>query len=169
MMSATGPSFRDLDKSEIEAVLGRNHVGRVGLARENRVTIIPVHYVYADGWIYGRTSPGSQLEQVGAHWWPVAFEVDEIEGLFDWRSVVVNGGLYLIAPEGAAWQREAWSTGIDLLRRLVPGTLREADPVPFRSCLFRIAVQEVTGRSAQTRAGEVMSQPNDTLSDPDGA
>jgi uncharacterized protein len=148
MSTATRPHFGDLDDAAIREVLARNHVGRVAFARENQIEILPVHYVYADEWIYGRTAPGSQLEQLGEHWWPVAFEVDEIDGLFDWRSVVVHGGLYVIPPEGAGWERDAWMTGIGMLRKLMPDALREDDPVPFRSRLFRIAVQRVTGKKA---------------------
>lgn len=144
------PIFSELDDDTIREVLTRNNVGRVAFAHEKRIEILPVHYVYADEWIYGRTAPGGRLEQLGEHWWPVAFEVDEIDGLFDWRSVVVHGGLYVISPQGAAWERDAWMTGVGMLRRLMPDALREDDPVPFRSTLFRIAVQRVTGKRASS-------------------
>lgn len=64
--------------------------------------IQPVHYVYSDGWIYGRTSYGAKYEALGetAHgWWPVVFEVDEVEDLFHWRSVLRR------TPEREGWER----------------------------------------------------------------
>jgi hypothetical protein len=145
------PVFRELDRAEIETILSRNHVGRLGYARRNRIDIEPVHYVFADGWIYGRTSHGAKydaLAQTAHQWWPVVFEVDEVEDMFRWRSVLVHGGFYVIPQDGTPPEREAWTTALELLRTLVPGTLREGDPVPFRSVLFRIAVQEVSGREA---------------------
>jgi uncharacterized protein len=151
MTAPSEPRFRALERAEIEEILARNHVGRIAFARENQIEILPVHYVYADQWLYGRTSPGGKLHEVAENWWPVAFEVDEIEGMFDWRSVVVKGGLYTMSSEGAAWEREAWMTGVGLLRKLIPDALREDDPVPMRTTLFRIAVQDVTGREASTR------------------
>lgn len=150
MTAEPQPTFAELDPDGIRAVLERNSVGRVAFCRENRAEIVPVHYVYAPEWIYGRTARGSQIDQLGERWWPVAFEVDEIDGLFDWRSVVVHGGLYVISPDGAAWERDAWMTAMGTMRKLIPEALREDDPVPVRSRLFRIAIQQVTGKMATT-------------------
>lgn len=143
------PSFRDLSRSEIDALLARNHVGRMAYARGNHIDIEPLHYVYANGWLYGRTSPGRKLEVAAREWWPVAFQVDEVDDLFNWRSAVVHGGFYTLDPRGASWEREEAQKAIDLLRTLIPETFTDEDPVPNRSVLFRIAVQEVSGRAAE--------------------
>lgn len=148
--------FRELGQDDVEAILARNHVGRLGYARDNQVEIHPVHYVFSDGWIYGRTSYGTIYRSLGEtayQWWPVAFEVDEVEDLFRWRSVLVYGGFYLLDPEGPPPEREAWDTAVEVLRTLIPGTLRANDPVPFGTVLFRISVQETRGREA-TPPGE---------------
>ncbi|HET8654945.1 MAG TPA: pyridoxamine 5'-phosphate oxidase family protein [Longimicrobiaceae bacterium] len=148
MKASEAPSFHELDRSEIDEILTRNHVGRIAYARGNRVDIEPIHYVHSNGWVYGRTSPGRKVETTGESWWPVAFEVDEVEGLFRWRSVVVHGGFYVIDPGGPEWEREEYERAVRLLRVLIPETGAEGDPVPFRTVLFRIAVQEATGREA---------------------
>lgn len=142
------PTIRELDRGECEAILARNHVGRLAYTEQGRVTIEPLHYVFHDGWLYGRTSHGAKMDAVGYTWSPVAFEVDEIEELFRWRSVVVHGGFYAIPEQGAEWEKEEWRRGVELLRELIPETLTSADPVAFRTVLFRIAVQDVTGREA---------------------
>ncbi|HEY8485360.1 MAG TPA: pyridoxamine 5'-phosphate oxidase family protein [Longimicrobiales bacterium] len=144
------PVFRKLTQEEIEAILARNHVGRIAYSlRERVVDIEPIHYVYADGWIYGRTEPGTKLSAVGQNWW-VAFEVDEIDGLFDWRSVVVHGGFYPLSPVGSEATMQVWEQALGHIRTLFPEALTPEDPVPFRWVLFRIAVQEATGRAAST-------------------
>ncbi len=158
-MDATdgGPVIREMDRPEIEAVLARNHVGRIGYTRDRRMEIRPVHYVYSEGWLYGRTAFGEKYQALGETaygWWPVVFEVDEVEDLFRWRSVLVHGGFYLIPEQGGAADREAWMKALGLLRTLVPDALRDADPTPSRSVLFRIAVQEATGREAVPHGGE---------------
>jgi nitroimidazol reductase NimA-like FMN-containing flavoprotein (pyridoxamine 5'-phosphate oxidase superfamily) len=142
------PVISKLQRHECEAILGRNHVGRIAYARRNEIDIEPVHYVYDDAWIYGRTSQGRKMEMIGHAWRPVAFEVDEVDDLFHWRSVVVHGGFYVIDRDGPKWEVEAWERGIELLRRLIPETLREGDPVASRTILFRIAVQDISGREA---------------------
>jgi uncharacterized protein len=136
------PTFRELDRGEMYTLLARNNVGRVAYARGSRIDIEPMHYVYSDGWIYGRTSRGNKLKMVGESWWPVAFEVDE----------VVHGGFYTLSEDGAAWERAERERAIELLRQLTPEALTDADPTPFRSVVFRIAVQEVSGRAASLGA-----------------
>jgi uncharacterized protein len=147
------PMFRQLSRDECEEILARNHVGRLAYARANRVDIQPIHYAYADGWIYGRTSEGKKLEMTGYTWWPVAFEVDEVEELFRWRSVVVHGGFYTLPYLGAHWEVEEWKRGVEALRTVVPETFGPDDPVAFRNIMFRVAVQEVTGREATPGEG----------------
>lgn len=153
-MSTQAPRIRTLSHDEITAVLARNHVGRLAYAHGGRVEIVPLHYVYHDGWIYGRTSPGAKLDATGYEWSPVAFEVDEVEEVFHWRSVVVHGGFYTLPEHGADWQAEAWAKGVELLRELVPETFAPDDPAAFRTVLFRIAVQDATGREAAPGGGE---------------
>jgi uncharacterized protein len=155
--SGDGPHFRELDREEIEAILARNQVGRLGYSRGNQMEIQPVHYVYSDGWLYGRTSYGAKYRTLGEtayQWWPVVFEVDEVEGLFRWRSVLVHGGFHVIQPDGPPDERAAREKAVQLLRTLIPETLQANDPVPFRTVLFRIAVQETSGREALPPDGE---------------
>jgi nitroimidazol reductase NimA-like FMN-containing flavoprotein (pyridoxamine 5'-phosphate oxidase superfamily) len=142
------PRFRKLDRSEVHALLARNHVGRIAYAKGPHIDIEPVHYVYSEGWLYGRTSPGAKLEATGDSWWPVVFELDEVEGLYRWRSVVIRGGFYTLDPERSAWERDEWEKGVEVLRRPEPETFTPLDPAPHRTVVFRIAVQEASGREA---------------------
>lgn len=151
MSTIQAPEFRALSHEETAAILRRNHVGRIAFAFRDRVDIQPIHYVFAGGWIYGRTAPGAKLTAVRHNRW-VAFEVDEIEDMFAWRSVVVHGGFYTLSADGPEHDRAGWQRGIDLLQRILPATFRHDDPVPFRTVLFRIAVQEASGREARPGA-----------------
>jgi len=142
------PEFRDLTPDEIDEVLARSHVGHLAYSvQDRRVEVIPIHYVFDDGWIYGRTSAGGKLDQLATNWW-VAFAVDEVRDLFDWRSVVVHGGFYSLEPGGTERDEARYRSALAALRRLIPETLGEGDPVPFRDVVFGIAVQEKHGRMA---------------------
>ena len=144
------PTFTDLDRAGCRDVLGRQQVGRLAFADGSQVDIRPVHYVLHDDWIFGRTASDSGKLQTLDRFWRVAFEVDEIDGLFDWRSVVVRGGFYLLTSTGSPTEARRWSTAVDALRALIPTTLTEDDPVPFRDAIFGISIQEMTGRRAST-------------------
>lgn len=148
------PHFRVLTRPECESLLTRNSVGRVAFVRANRVDIIPINYVFARGALCGRTARGTRLEEVSGNFndsWPVAFEVDEIEGLFRWRSVVVHGNLHAAAEGDAEWRRNvrAWEEAMRSFRSLVPDAFTHDDPTGFRDILIRIDLAEVSGREAQ--------------------
>ena len=143
-----GPTFRALSHVECDALLARNHVGRIAFAFRDRIDITPIHYVYEAGWLFGRTSEGAKLATIAHNIW-VAFEVDEIRGVFDWASVVVHGTFHRIDLGGSPREQAAGARAIHLLREIVPETFEADDPVEFRTVLFRIAIGEVSGREAR--------------------
>ena len=121
----------------------------MAFARGNHIDIEPVHYVYANGWLYGRSSTGRTLDVSAREWWPVAFEVDEVDDPSRWRSAVVHGGFYTLDPAGAAWEREEALKAMHLLGTLMSEPPAEGEAPPTDRILFRIAVQEVSGRAAE--------------------
>lgn len=145
-------SIRALTEEEIARFLSSHHVGRLAYAFRGHVDIVPVHYVYHDGWLYGRTSVGPKLDMLAhSHW--VAFEVDEVRESPEWTSVVVHGTFRPIDPDGSETDREAASLAISLLRDLYPEALTAEDMTPYRTTLFRIHVDEATGREATVERG----------------
>jgi nitroimidazol reductase NimA-like FMN-containing flavoprotein (pyridoxamine 5'-phosphate oxidase superfamily) len=153
-MTPTGkqPLFHTMTDEECRAVLRRNHVGRLAFSFRDRVDIQPLHYVLEGEWLYGRTSEGAKLLTIAHHQW-VAFEVDEIHGLFDWTSVVVHGAFTRLDDNARTSNHESEARGIELLRTLVPDTFTDDDPVAFRRVVFRIALTEMTGRRASQGGG----------------
>lgn len=151
------PRFRELSEAECLTMLGRNHVGRLAFAHDRRVEIEPIHYVSWEGWIFGRTSAGDKVEALRHRPW-VAFEVDEVRSMFDWKSIVVHGTIYFLAEDGAPVQRQEFERAVDMLRAFMPETLTAEDPVPWRTTVFGLHIADVSGRAAEmarTRAGRV--------------
>lgn len=52
------PAFGELTVAESATLLQRNRVGRLAFTLHDRVNVLPVHYRYSEGWLYGRTAPG---------------------------------------------------------------------------------------------------------------
>ena len=145
--ASDAPRFRELSRAECEAILARQHVGRIAYAFHDRVAIEPIHYVFDDGWLVGRTAAGSKLATLARNPW-VAFETDVVRDTFDWESVVVHGTFYRPQSHGTPAQRASWAHALKLLRTFLPETLGPDDPTPFRDVLFQVHVDEVTGRAA---------------------
>lgn len=144
--------FRELTRQEIEEMLLRNKVGRLAFSFHDRVDVQPIHYVYERGWLYGRTSEGDKISSLTHNQW-VAFEVDETNDVFDWRSIVIHGSFWILHPRGSPRAEELWTKAAALVSKIVPGALTESDPVGFRQTLFRIAVSDVRGREAKMKPG----------------
>jgi uncharacterized protein len=141
------PTIRELTREESDALLARNHVGRIAFSFHDRVDLEPVHYVYSNGWLHGRTSQGTKLSTLRHHPW-VAFEVDEIDGLYDWRSVIVHGVVHIPDPDGSPDDVAAFASTLALIREIVPNALEDGDPTPERQVLVRLYAEEVTGRAS---------------------
>ena len=143
------PAFRALSPAECNELLARHNVGRMAFSFHDRVDIQPIHYVFADGALYCRTSPGGKLTTLAHNRW-VAFEVDEIEDVFNWQSVVVHGTFEELENSGVPERISLYKRAVDLMKTVVPHTFEEGDPVEFRTVLFRIVVREVSGRASSS-------------------
>jgi len=139
--------FQLLNRAQCDAVLLGQSVGRLAFAFRDRVDIEPIHFVYQDGCVYGRTQFGTKATVLAHHPW-VAFEVDQVRALFDWDSVVIHGRIEFPDPEGSPPQRELYAKAVAAVRTLVPAAFTDDDPTPARELVFVIAVQEFSGRTA---------------------
>ncbi|HYC52737.1 MAG TPA: pyridoxamine 5'-phosphate oxidase family protein [Gemmatimonadaceae bacterium] len=143
----TTPTFSALSASECNEVLARNHVGRLAFQNGPWVDIRPVGFVAQGQWIFLRTAPGEKLTATGQlpH---VAFEVDEVDGPFDWRSVVVHGSFHLLPDDGSPIERRELARAVDALREVMPQAFTAADPVPERDVVCGINIHKMSGRAA---------------------
>ena len=140
---------RALDTASIEAVLAKHHVATLGIAFHDQVSLLLVNYVYADRWVYARLETGPDLESIKHHPW-VALAVNEIDGIYDWRTVTVNGSLELLKDEPATVQSREFHEALERLRAVVPEVLTTRDPMPQRVQLVRVHADELAGREARS-------------------
>ncbi|MEI6741155.1 MAG: pyridoxamine 5'-phosphate oxidase family protein [Gemmatimonadaceae bacterium] len=145
--AATAVRFEPLETAACEALLHAQPVGRLAFGFRDRIDIEPIHFVYHDAHIYGRTQPGAKVDVLAHHPW-VAFEVDAVDALFDWRSVVVHGRITFPDPNGAPAEQAAYADGVRHFQALVPAAFTADDPTPDRTLVFVIHVHVMTGRRA---------------------
>lgn len=147
-MTATkmAPTFSELRETDARALLARNHVGRLAFSYRDRVDIQPIHYVYDNDWLLGRTGVGSKLVKLAHHPW-CAFEVDEVHGPFHWDSVVVHGSFTLLDPKLGS--SDLYARAVERLQQFIPGTFTDDDPAPARVIPFAVHIDELSGRFAR--------------------
>jgi uncharacterized protein len=146
MRTVATPLIRALSSIESQALLDRSHVGRVAFSWRDHVDIEPINFVSDRAWIFGRTSQGTKLTTLLHHPW-CAFEVDEVNGPFDWSSVVVKGKFNILDPEVGS--PDLYDRALTLVREMSPGMFEESDLAPSRSILFGISIDRISGKTAR--------------------
>lgn len=164
-MTAT-PEFLELTTQDCADVLERNRIGRVAFLRDAQVDIEPVSYVASTNWIFVRSAYGAKLEAF-AHNPYVAFEVDEVDGPLDWRSVVAYGTIYMLPSDGAPIEQREFRRALKALRTIMPDALTASDPVPERVFVYGLHVDRLTGRMARSSSKKV-SRGRKRVSKPTG-
>lgn len=137
----------ELDKREIIEFLESKFIGRLGCHLNGETYIVPVNYVYQDNAVYAHSGEGKKMKMLRAN--PqVCFQVDEIDNMFKWKSVILWGTF----EELKGQERQQAMQG--LIIRIMPNTddpgrepSHAIDPV-FQDSLivYRINIKEATGR-----------------------
>lgn len=79
-----------LTRAQIDAVLRQCTIGRIGVHADGRTYVVPVTYVYDGDSVYGHSVLGQKIRMMRKS--PdVCFEVDDIDDMANWKSVVTNG------------------------------------------------------------------------------
>jgi nitroimidazol reductase NimA-like FMN-containing flavoprotein (pyridoxamine 5'-phosphate oxidase superfamily) len=141
-----------LSPKQIESLLGSATVGRIGVASDDRVYVVPMTYVYDGDSIYGHTTLGLKVRMMRTS--PqVCFEVDEIKDMANWRSVVAQGSFEELSGDLATAAERL------IAARLGPLTTSEtAGPSGTtkdrkQHVAFRIRLRERSGRFERRRKG----------------
>ena len=137
----------ELSKREIIALLESQFIGRIGCHVNGETYIVPVNYVYQNNAIYVQSGEGKKIEMLRANS-RVCFQVDEIDSMFKWKSVILWGNF----EELNDVERQQVMQG--LILRIMPNT-NEAGRNPAHAInpqlrdsliVFRINIEHGTGR-----------------------
>jgi len=80
----------ELSPEEIEEVLRSEITGRIGCHADGRTYVVPITYGYQRSYVYCHSPEGLKLRMMWKN--PVVcFEVDRVEDLGNWRSVIATG------------------------------------------------------------------------------
>lgn len=148
----------ELNAQEIEEVLATEVTGRIGCHADGRTYVVPITYAYDRGDVYCHSPEGLKLQMMRKN--PVVcFEVDRVEDMGNWKSVIANGRYEELGG------RDAIAAMDVLIKRFVtigqqgephPSYIfRESETEPPGSdgteiVIFRIRLTEKTGRFERT-------------------
>ncbi|MEX2047622.1 MAG: pyridoxamine 5'-phosphate oxidase family protein [Chloroflexota bacterium] len=134
-----------LDEKQIDHLLRSETVGRIGVHADGRTYVVPTSYVYDGDAIYGHAAEGLKVRMMRQSR-SVCFEVDRIDDMANWRSVIAWGTYEELSGDVAI-------AAMNLLRsRLAPITASETAGPAGRAgrdgseVAYRIKLTERTGR-----------------------
>jgi uncharacterized protein len=139
-----------LNESEINELLQKQTVGRIGCYAEGLTYVVPVTYIYENNCIIGHIREGQKVKMMRAN--PsVCFEVDEVKSMGNWKSVIIQGFYREIEGEEAY---SAFSNFFEKIRHLLPSSTAHPHDKTDRirvtdikgSIIFKIRILEKTGR-----------------------
>ena len=88
-----------LNHFEIEEILSRQCIGRLGCHANGKTYVVPINYVYNSGYVYCHTHEGAKVKIMREN--PnVCFETDVQETPYTWKSVIGWGEFEELKEEG---------------------------------------------------------------------
>lgn len=142
----------ELTQYEIDKMLKTQTLGRIGCSAEGKTYIVPIAYAYDGEYLYGHSQEGMKIKLMRQN--PkVCFEVDAIENLANWKSVIIQGEFQELMGEAG---RAAMQFFVDQLEpHLLSSTsipshglshFHQTEQSEIKSVIFRIKINERTGR-----------------------
>ena len=137
---------------QVNNLLTRNAVGRIGYRDAKKTYITPVTYVYDGMYIIGQTNEGLKLDIMRRHPF-VCFEVDAMSSMSNWESVIVWGNFEELQDDEALEARKYLYNSILDLLTVTAVHPHEHDPFHLiddsnriKEVMYRIKLTEKTGR-----------------------
>ena len=144
--------FGTLEKKDIEEVLRKQIIGRIGCHAEGLTYVVPISYAYDGDCLYAHTHEGLKLNLMRKN--PeVCFQVDDMPDMANWRSVILWGIFEEITEP--AQRVKAMQLLIDRnLPVIASQTVQLTPDYPFKpldlskveGVVFKIKVTKKTGR-----------------------
>lgn len=150
--------IQDMTDGQMEHLLRTRPYGRLGCGSEEKFYIVPLSYVYDGQYIYGHAREGMKIDLMRKQA-KVCFQVDEIENMNAWWSIVIWAEYEELTEGPLKEQAERL-----LQDRLAPysasAALKPAPPGPYMTghrekatlpIVFRLKVTKKTGRMEYVR------------------
>lgn len=146
----------ELNSRQIEHILQSLMIGRIGCHADNKTYVVPITYAYDGKHIYGHTKEGLKINMMRKN--PiVCFEVDVIENMSNWRSIIAWGKFEeLKTPEK---RKDGMKILMDAVRPVMTGettishSMRDSHQgtiEAMKGIVYRIELTEKTGRYEKT-------------------
>lgn len=147
-----------LNGPEIERLLYKQSVGRIGCGDRDTIYVVPISYVYDGQYVYCHTHEGLKVGLMRKN--PrVCFEVDHMQNMANWQSVIAHGQFEELTDPAARGQA-LHKLHERILPMIASETVHLSPDWPFAPAeinkipgvTFRILLGEKSGRFEKSHA-----------------
>ena len=144
--------FGTLTGIEIEALIHREFIGRIGCHAEDVTYVVPISYVYDGEYVYGHSFEGMKVNMMRKN--PkLCFEVDDMHNMANWQSVIITGAFHELKGKEAGKARDylfehvlplMTSSTIHPHEHQVTGKIDDSNRI--KPVMYKIKIKEKSGR-----------------------
>jgi len=144
--------FGKLTTDQVEELLKKQFIGRMGCHADNITYVIPISYAYDGTYVYGHTFEGKKINMMRKNS-KVCFEVDDTKDLANWQSVIAWGEFEEL-KSGKERDDALQKLNARILPVITSETMHISPHWPFphedtsniKGIVYRIRLTEKTGR-----------------------
>lgn len=142
----------ELNHDQIETLLHQELIGRIGCSVNGITYVVPVTYAYDGRHIYSHSREGKKIQMMRLN--PiVCFEVDRMENMSKWQSVICHGKFEELHSNDRKLglqklinRMHEVVTSETAMPRHAVADAHQNDAGPYKAIIFRIELKEKTGR-----------------------
>ena len=161
----TGSMMGELNDQEIDTVLRDAVLGRIGCHDAGQTYIVPVSFAYDGENVYGHSASGRKLQMMREN--PsVCFEVEHVDDLGNWKTVIAWGTFEELTGTDAAASRQILLTRFAPLpghavssATAVPRLGPDGTPLPFRAPADTMTIPVPVPKPGPVRAHTAAPHP----------
>ena len=135
----------DLGPRDVERILRENIIGRIGVHAFGRTYVVPITYVFDGTAVYAHSHDGMKMHMMreNPH---VCFEVDHMDGVANWESVIAWGTFEELRGPEAERMMDMLVRELEPKLEGPPGLSAHPRSGQVPALVYRIALDERTGR-----------------------
>lgn len=147
-MGAYHSELKSLSESECHQLLKVSNFGHLGFELKGKITVLPINFLFSNGFVYSHSLEGSKLEAMRKH--PeVCLQTETADSLIHWKSVLLWGHFEECRGDEASTIMRELIKSMNITHEKFGGSSLEVDfsALLERSVIYKIKIQKIVGRS----------------------
>ncbi len=140
-------NITSLQAEGINKIFERGQLAHLGCYANKEVYIVPITYVYLEGFLYSHSQPGKKIKMMRKH--PdICIQVEEVQNYFQWKSAIAWGRYEELEGDQAAAAMRLIIRKIakNMNERQISELEVDLEAMLETAVIYRMRIKKATGR-----------------------